>query len=234
MMLSQPKTMGVFVLATAVAFAGGWMQRDAFGLLTAGPAIQDKEGTERQGIPEVPDAERTASAPARVVDGPEPIVTVNGRPLDSGSNLAATETAAVEPKPASTVAPAREAEPAAVAAIEPPKPMPRPEGLSLPASQAIDYGTVTASTGSAAARPGPEAGFMSYEERIALAPLTGESQPMPGRRGRDELVAVVGANGEVIWVYEEQTRGATTFPVRPVVKSGNPYGFVYDDYDFRW
>ncbi|MCD7060146.1 hypothetical protein [Pelagibacterium xiamenense] len=242
MMLSQPTTTGIFVLAAAVAFAGGWMQRDAFAWLTTGPDVQQAQEVARPGVPQVPQAERAAAAPARIVSGPGadvtetastgPIVTVNGRPLDGSSPANAPAVAAVDSNKEISAQTAQGAE--TVASVEPPKPLPRPEGLSVPSGQAVDYETVTASAGNAAVRSAPDAGFMSYEERLALAPLSGEPQPMPVHQGQDELVAVVGANGEVIWVYEEQTRGATVYPGRPVANPGNPYGFVYDDYDFRW
>lgn len=242
MMLSQPTTTGVFILAAAVAFAGGWMQRDAFDWFTASPGVQEADAA-RPVLPIVPEAERNAQAPARTVSGPGidatetastgPIVTVNGRPLGGSQNADDETGTAVADTTAEPPAEAEDAtETVETAAVEPPRPMPRPEGLIVP--QAADYEAITAAAYETAARPGPEEGFMSYEDRIALAPLAGGGQPMPRPAGQDELVAVVGPDGEVIWIYEDQAGGATGYEPRPAAKPGNPYGFVYDDYDFRW
>src|SRR5690606_7718561 len=124
--------------------------------------------------------ERAASAPGRVVDSagfpvvPEkadeavaetrPIVTVNGRPLNGSTVQPAPEAVAETPSPV-------EAEKTdageTVAVAEPPRPIPRPEGLTGPRQQAIDYDAIAAiAYGEDGAVP--ETGeFMSLQERQA-------------------------------------------------------------------
>lgn len=247
-MLFQSRMTGVFVVAAAVAFAGGWMQRDAVAWLMAEPAASHTDAA-RTAVPTVPEAERVARSPASApgADDAEaasarPIVTVNGRPLAARSEVAdETPAAPVSAVPTSKAEAEAEPEASREVALVAPQPVPRPEGLSVPKSgqkadtepqgRPIDYEAITAVANGA--RNGPDTGFMSYEERAALAPLPGRSQPMPGRAGQDELVAVVGPQGETIWVYQDQIDSVTRRTDRPVSDPGNPYGFVYDDYDFR-
>ena len=48
---------------------------------------------------------------------------------------------------------------------------------------------------------------------------------------QDELVGVVGPNGEILWVYEEQVpalNSRVTIQRRQQVPQNNPFGFVYE------
>lgn len=200
---------------------------------------------ESAGFPVVPESEseEVAAAPAR------PIVTVNGRPVDGqptpAASTPATKPAAVaeaeeetpEPQPAKEAPEAGAAKPeqqTEVAVIEPPRPIPRPEGLTVPRSQAIDYDAIAEiAYGNRGVVPETQ-GFMSLEERRALAPIPGEEPLEPYDPRREGLVAVVGPDGEPIWIYEDQVRGqaapdsGVTFQTRRV--QSHPYGFVYDEY----
>lgn len=237
----------VVLLAT---FGGAWWQQDAAEAETARIAdVQEDAAQEPEAAPE-----RTATAPARVVDSagfpavPEsepqepvgPIVTVNGRPLNGdrapqAPQPAAPETVATTP---AVQAPIEEPEPQALVA-EPPRPIPRPEGLTGPsviASTAPQRGTVIDYEAIAAAAYGPDDGteFMSFEQRRALAPLPGE----PGYAGYDPradgLVEVIGPDGVTIWVYEEQLRAPSSGVTFQTRRPADNYGFIYDEEGYRW
>jgi hypothetical protein len=45
-------------------------------------------------------------------------------------------------------------------------------------------------------------------------------------------VEVIGDNGEVIWLYEEQVRDYYQGQGSRVVAPTNEFGFVYDEYDW--
>lgn len=253
-MLSKPIASGVMLTAIIVLGGGALLQSDSV------------DDAARTAIVTGPEAapERAASAPNRVVDSagfpvvPEgeaeevaapvgPMVTVNGRPLNGDR---APSPAATTPAPTAVAAVPPVAEPQndveEVAVIEPPRPMPRPEGLSLPRAQqpqpVIDYDAIAAIAYGQDERviepplPAPGGEFMSIEQRHQLAPLTSEfpSTPSAYDPRQDGLVAVVGPDGEPIWIYEEQVRGnatsnsGVTFETRRV--QSNPFGFVYEDY----
>ncbi|WP_116653957.1 hypothetical protein [Pelagibacterium sediminicola] len=245
-MLSKPIASGIML--TAIILLGG------------GALLQQDGADEQAGVvaitPEAETApERAASAPSRVVDSagfpvvPEdaadeevaetrPIVTVNGRPLNGGTVQPAPEAVAERPLPVeaeeTNVPEASET----VAVAEPPRPIPRPEGLAGPRQQPIDYDAIAAiAHGEDGAVP--ETGkFMSLQERQALvAPQPRNGYLAPDDPRRQGLVAVVGPDGEPIWIYEEQMRAGVPgnsgarFSTRRV--QSNPYGFVYEDY-YGW
>jgi len=189
-------------------------------------------------------APQPAPAPARVVESagfpavptqsePEtatgPTVTINGRPLDSSWSPA---TDAVAEAQAGEGADATTTDVALVA----PRPIPRPEGLSLPSAApapATDYEAITAAAypqESYSPEPyrepelvgpvGVVGGFMTYEERQRLA---AGGAPGPNT---DELVQVIGPNGEVLWVYPDQ---ASQFGYRRPAPVGNvPFGILFE------
>lgn len=248
-MLNKPSVSGAMILALIVAFGSGWFQRDAISRIGGGEAhnveVAEIDSAVEEDVEDVvEEPERTATAPSRVVDSAGfpvvpgepreevrtgPIVTINGRPL--GSDEPAVADAAADPvEPA---VPGTDAE-QTVAVVEPPRPIPRPEGLTLPQQgQTVDHNAVTASV----ARPASgisvsSEGFMSREEREALAPMPGQPVRPAGASG--ELVAIVGNNGQVIWVHADQAGPAGRVAPMPSAPVGNQYGFVYDDYDYRW
>lgn len=244
MMLSRPIASGVMLVAIAGLFGAALLQPDPHAqddaVQTAIPATQNvpaqQSAPERQaaapdrvvdsaGFPVVPEGERTAAA------APGPIVTVNGRPLneDRAAQPAQPATTA-STTPRTDAVPATQPEQSAAIA-EPPRPIPRPEGLVAPAQPAIDYDAVAA----AASAPWDDGEFMSYEQRRALAPVAGETGYGAQDPRQDGLVAIVGPSGQTIWVYEDQLRAnesRVTIQSRQV--QTNPYGFVYDDADYRW
>lgn len=251
-MLSKPSVSGAMILALIVAFGSGWFQRDAISRIGSDEAhsidvaetgnVAEEDVVEEDAPEEV---ERTATAPSRVVDSagfpvvPDepreavrtgPIVTVNGRPLGSDEPAVARAT---ENTTSPATLPSTEAE-QTVAVVEPPRPIPRPEGLTLPRQeQAVDQNAVTASVARPASGVSVSSnGFMSREEREALAPMPGE--PVRPVNGSGELVAIVGNNGQVIWVHADQVGPAGRVAPMPSAPVGNRYGFVYDDYDYRW
>lgn len=201
-------------------------------------------------------AERAAGAPNRVVDTagfpvvPErpaeeelttgPVVTVNGRPLGASGTNATTaaddeaETPAPTPR-TQDQAPRDSAPDVQVAVTEPPRPLPRPEGLSAaPRSDAIDYDAIAAAAGGQTSTgvlqpPAQQQSVITLPQQqqpVITTPLPQQSAtvvpqqpammtppaPVPGADGllrdpnRDELVGVVGPSGQIIWVYEEQLR----------------------------
>lgn len=205
--------------------------------------------------------ERAATAPARVVDSAGfpvtegPIVTVNGRPLGSdepyGPQPLQTASSAGTGTGTGTEAETTPAETETAAVEMPPIPVPRPADLPEPprtasvsdgqqdgvrAGQRIDYEAITAA---AHGQSRSSVEFMSREDRERLAPIPNEpgyaAAPASSYDPRtDGLVEVVTANGDVIWVYQDQVdrRGAEL--VGPVNRGSNPLGFVYDSFDYRW
>lgn len=244
-MLSKPIASGIMLTAIILLGGGALLQQDGADDQAGAVAITPEAETA---------PERAASAPSRVVDSagfpavPEkadadvaetrPIVTVNGRPLDGSAAQPAPEAVAETPSPADAQeADAPEAS-ETVAVVEPPRPIPRPEGLTGPRQQAIDYDAIAAiAYGEDGAVP--ETGeFMSLQERQALvAPQPRDDYLAPDDPRREGLVAVVGPDGEPIWIYEEQMRAGVpgnsgaTFSTRRV--QSNPFGFVYEDY-YGW
>ena len=205
---------------------------------TEAPAVENAE-------PEPEEVtERTATAPNRVVESagfpvvPQaerdrgqaetagPVVTVNGRPL--GTDGAETEVAQEPAEVPAETAPAADtgldATETQVAVIEPPLPRPRPADLPT-AEPSLDYDAI------AGAAYGDRAADIAVpQERRELEPMPGVSEFAGNYDPReDELVGVVGPNGEVIWVYEEQVQGMNNSRVsvqRP--QPVNPFGFVYE------
>lgn len=207
------------------------------------------------GFPVVPESETQET-----VEPTGPMVTVNGRPLNGDRSTTSVQTqpapeaVATTPAVKAPEAPTQAQE--TVAINEPPRPIPRPEGLSVPRVQqpqsqpAIDYDAIAAiaygqdETVIEPPMVGNSGEFMSLEQRRQLAPLTGEvpypPASVPDRApydpSQDGLVAVVGPDGEPIWIYEDQVRGnattnsGVTFQTRRV--QSNPFGFVYED--FGW
>lgn len=252
-MLSKPIASGVMLTAIVLLGGGALLQSDSAGDAARTAVVAPEPVTDAA-------PERAASAPNRVVDSagfpvvpeaePEvaaapagPTVTVNGRPVNGERTPAQPKPEAVAATPpASTPAPAApQASEQEVAVVAPPRPIPRPEGLSVPRpQQAIDYDAIAAiayGQDETYVQPGtvPETGeFMPVEQRRALAPLADEGPYAPYDPRREGLVAVVGPDGEPIWIYEEQVRGnattnsGVTFQTRRV--QSHPYGFVYDDY----
>jgi hypothetical protein len=260
-MLNRPIASGLMLAAVVTAFGGTlWQQTGA----QAGVEIQRADvdtgaSSATRTVPTIQWPERTATAPARVVDSagfpvvptqeaePEPevadtpIVTINGRPLGSSPSAApaASERTEVATRTPAAQEPTRERTVEEVVASLPslvaPRPIPRPEGLQLPPRQAaqpsqpvpVDYGTVTAST----SRSNPD--YLTFEERQRLAPIPNVPTPAPAPSPREDgLVEVIGDNGEVIWLYEEQVRDYYQGQGSRVVAPTNEFGFVYDEYDW--
>lgn len=250
-MLSKPIASGIMLTAIIVLGGGALLQQDSAGDQARMAAVAPEPDT--QAAPE-----RSASVPSRVVDSAgfpvvpdgeadaevaatRPVVTINGRPINGASGIgpvqAAPEAVAETPAPVADEADVPEAGQVA-AVIEPPHPIPRPEGLTGPRQQAIDYEAIAA-IAYGEDRAVPDTGeFMSFEERHALTvPPTQEQYLAPDDPRRQGLVAVVGPNGEPIWIYEEQVRAGAatnsgvTFSTRRV--QSNPFGFVYDDF-YGW
>lgn len=196
-------------------------------------------------------AERTATAPNRVVESagfpvvPQaerdrgqaetagPVVTVNGRPLGSsaapegGTATAATSTERTEPEAPE----ASEPEETQVAVIPPPLPQPRPANLPVrEAEPAMDYDAI------AEAAYGQQSGVLtpptppSQPQTQALAPMQGVNQFSGSGRNpdQDELVGVVGPNGEMLWVYEDQVQSMNSRVTIQRPQQFNPFGFVYE------
>lgn len=252
-MLSKPIASGMMLTALILVGGGALLQSDSGGEVARTAVV----------LPEAEDEaapEQAASAPSRVVDSagfpvvpnaevaaaPKPTVTVNGRPINGESTAAPAEPkpeAVAATPPASTPAPAapeaREQE--EVAVIVPPRPIPRPEGLSVPRQEpAIDYDALAAiayGQDEAIVPPAPVPGageWLPNAQPEAYGPVIEDTPYEPYDPRREGLVAVVGPDGEPIWIYEEQMRGNSmpnsdvTFETRRV--QSHPYGFVYDDY----
>lgn len=255
-MLSRPIASGA-MLAVLLGAMGGAIFQQGDLLAEAGVAdieiadVSTPEPAEAEApAPETPSP---ATAPGRVVDSagfpvvpevPEdeeeaapagPVVTVNGRPLGgSATPTPPASTPAAPPRQTPATPEAEDAAPEAgdtqVAVVPPPTPQPRPEGLEVrPNERVVDYEAIAE-----AAYGTPSGEFMSREERSSLAPLPGGNQTGAVYDPRqDELVGIVGPNGEVIWVYEDQVRSPNsrvTFQgwQQNAPPSNNPFGFVYD------
>jgi len=231
------------VLLTIFGLSGIVLVQDLAGAPAPDAAIVEPETAEP--------VSRPASTPARVVESAgfpavpaeaeqqpasAPTVTINGQPLESSWSPATSAVAEAE-----TTVPDTRSD----VALVPPRPIPRPEGLSLPATQpaqATDYEAITAAAYPQQPQPSPYLqvpqptpsppasqlvgpvgvvdGFLTYEERQRLA-AGGAAGP-----NTDELVQVTGPNGETLWVYPDQ---ATQFgygrQARPLV---SPFGIFYD------
>ena len=195
------------------------------------------------GLPYVSPAERDMAV------NPSPVVTVNGRPLGApdaeGASPRPVETASVpvadqertvrvDPSPL----PAIETQ---TAAIEPPLPQPRPQDMPVrEAEPFIDYDAI-ANAAYEAERANPPAGQpqsgITFEQRQALAPIPNEGfEDSNGYDPRqDQLVGVVGPNGEVIWIHEDQVRNTNQSRVNVQrTQRENPFGFVYDELNMGW
>jgi hypothetical protein len=124
---------------------------------------------------------------------------------------------------------------ATAAIAEPPLPRPRPEGLTGPGRpETIDYNAIAAIAYGDDRAEAEGSEFMSLEQRQRLAPIPNEEPLSRFDPRREGLVAVVGPDGEPIWIYEDQMRGrdatnsGVTFQTRRV--QSNPFGFVYDEF----
>lgn len=239
MMLSRPIASGAMLVLLIGAVGGAAWQGG--GAPEAGvaeiseplPEVSQAEATEPE--------EREATAPNRVVEsagfpvvsqaerdlaGSGPIVTVNGRPLDSAPTTAEPEAEGEDEameEQAPSVPDETEPEETQIAIAEPPLPRPRPEGLAVQSADSeLDYDAI------AEAAYGAREPQFSPQERQALEPMPGVSEFTPNRANQDELVGVVGPNGEVIWVYEEQVPSMNSRVTIQRQQPVNPFGFVYD------
>lgn len=237
MMLSKPIASGA-MLVLLIGAAGGAVLQGG-GVPEAGiaevsetaesepaqPAVAPDRVVESAGFPIVSQAERDKA-------NDRPIVTVNGRPLDSAPAAAATETVPeiesepVTPAPA-VVEDAVPPEETQIAVIEPPLPRPRPESLAVRSVETgLDYDAIAD-----AAYGGRDSEFMTPQQRQTLESMPGVAgfEPNGGYAPRqDELVGVVGPNGEVIWVYEEQVPTMNSRVTIQRQQTVNPFGFLYD------
>ena len=234
MMLSKPIASGA-MLVLLIGAAGGAILQGG-GVPDAGvadisetaeseppqPAVAPDRVVESAGFPVVSQAERNKATD-------RPIVTVNGRPLDSAPAVTATETVPEtesEPTPVVTED-AVQPEETQVAIIEPPLPRPRPDGLAARGVETgLDYDAIAD-----AAYGGRDSEFMTPQQRQTLEPMPGVSgfEPNGGYAPpQDELVGVVGPNGEVIWVYEEQVPNMNSRVTIQRQQTVNPFGFLYD------
>jgi len=246
MMLSRPLASGAMLVLIIGAVGGAALQHEpgaGFVAAPEGPTENaDREVTaadrivESAGFPVVPQAERDRAGEA--THGP--MVTVNGRPLGE-DRPAVDRTVASTPAEAQTTsdpAPQTETSAAEMAAIEPPRPLPRPEGLGVSQQETtgIDYDAIARAAGAPNRNSQVSApGFLVPPDTQTLAPLTGPDSGYDPRIGssseQDELVGVVGPNGEILWVYEEQVpalNSRVTIQRRQQVPQNNPFGFVYE------
>ncbi len=245
MMLSRPVASGAMLVLLMGAVGAAALQQEPGAGFVAVPEAP-AENTERDataadrvvesaGFPVVPQAERDRAGEA--THGP--MVTVNGRPL-SEDRPVADRTVATNPadEPAAP-APQTEATAAETAAIEPPRPLPRPEGLGVPRQQettGIDYDAIARAAGASGQSSQVLApGFLTPPNTRTLAPLDGPDGGYDPRIGgtpeQDELVGVVGPNGEILWVYEEQVPTLNSRVIidrRQQAPQTNPFGFVYE------
>lgn len=242
MMFSRPIVSGaMLVLLIAVVGGAAWQGRDEI----PDARIADVADPAPASAYEV--VEQPATAPERVVDAagfpavaatqdaenetqePSPIVTINGRPL--GAEEASESTIPAPDKldeaiPDNGIAQSEVKTEVAVAA--PPLPKPRPEGLAVrTAAPAIDYDAI------AEAAYGGETGdyLIAPPEPDVLAPMAGvyDYDRTEGAVPHDdELVGVVGPNGEVIWVYEEQVPALNSRVTVQRQQPANPFGFIYE------
>lgn len=226
MMLSRPIASGA-MLVLLIGAAGGaiWQGGETPEAGVAGisaaedadepqeqPATAPDRVIESAGFPIVSQAERDKASE-------RPIVTVNGRPLGSApvADPVPEVEAPVEAEPVETQ----------VAVVEPPLPRPRPEGLAVRSVETgFDYNAIAE-----AAYGERDSEFMTPQERRTL-------EPMPGVAGfdsaggydprQDELVGVVGPNGEVIWVYEDQVPAMNSRVTIQRQQQVNPFGFIFE------
>ncbi|WP_127142928.1 hypothetical protein [Pelagibacterium montanilacus] len=220
------------------------------------PEVEQEVAEVHVPAPEPEPVEREATAPSRVVDAAGfpvadgPIVTVNGRPLGSDNTEPAAPPAVADATPVQRPQAPAPAESATEVAAIPPLPLPRPaDAPSRPVQTAsvaeprqvetrTDYEAITAAAHGQSS--GSSVEFMSREQRERLAPLTAEpgyaSNSSPDFDPRAEgLVEVVTANGDTIWVYEDQVDRGSAQLVGPVNDGGSaPLGFIYDTFDYRW
>jgi hypothetical protein len=247
MMLSRPVASGAMLVLLMGAVGAAALQQEPgagfIGVPDAPVENADREATaadrvvESAGFPVVPQAERDRAGEA--THGP--IVTVNGRPLGE-DGPAVDRTVAVTPAEAPTAtAPLPQAETSAAetAAIEPPRPLPRPDGLAVPQQQdatGIDYDAIARAAGVSRQNSQMSVpGVLTPPDTQTLAPLAGPDSGYDPRIGgtsdQDELVGVVGPNGEILWVYEEQVptlNSRVTIQRQQQVPQTNPFGFVYE------
>ena len=247
MMLSKPVASGAMLVLMMGAVGAAAFQQEPGASFVAAPGAPgetaDRAATaadrvvESAGFPVVPPAERDRAGEA--THGP--MVTVNGRPLGEDPAPASQTVASTPTEGPASEAPVAQAEASAgqTAAIEPPRPLPRPEGLAVPQEQeptGIDYDSIArAASASSQNSQVTGAGFLAPPDTQTLAPLTGPDggyDPRTGGTpGQDELVGVVGPNGEILWVYQEQVptlNSRVTIERRQQVPQTNPFGFVYE------
>lgn len=259
MTLSRPIASGTMLVLLVAAVGGAAVQQGnetpEAGVVEISdatpPATQNEDASDAVETEAVDAVERTAAAPNRVVESagfpvvPQaerdrgqtetagPVVTVNGRPLGAPDEEteAAQEESAQEPadQPIETTTPAADADAdeTQVAAVEPPLPRPRPADLPT-AEPALDYDAIA----DAAFEDGGRDTVVPQEPE-GLEPMPGVSEFAGNYDPReDELVGVVGPNGEVIWVYEEQVQGMNGRSNSRVSvqrqQPANPFGFIYE------
>lgn len=199
---------------------------------TARPATAPDRVADSAGFPSVSQAERDRGQ----VETAGPVVTVNGRPLGGEEEAVDdTQVAAIPAVPETRPAPIAEPEPVdtQVAVIEPPLPKPRPANLGVQTAPTpttgLDYNAIAG-----AAFGQSQDQIIRLPEREGLAPMPGVSE-FEARTNyepnQDELVGVVGPNGEVVWVYEEQVpniNSRVTVQRQQPQPLGNPFGFIYE------
>lgn len=243
MMFSRSIASGaMLVLIITIVGGAAWQDRNE----VPDARIAEVAMPEPETVDESPEAaERPVSAPERVVDAagfpaivvaedkeaeteePSPIVTVNGRPL--GSEPVAAEPTTNKPSDATSGVGITESDRKTdVAVVAPPLPKPRPEGLAVrPPAPAIDYNAIAE-----AAYGGDTEDYLQVPpQQDVLAPMSGvyDFDRAEGNIPHDdELVGVVGPNGEVIWVYQEQVPTLNSRVTVQRSQPANPFGFVYD------
>ncbi len=242
-MLGKPIASGI-MLALLVAVGGGALWQEAARApepqtaSTVQPSeeakpVEPQPATAPERIVEsagFPITEETTEDESGVTNGP--IVTVNGRPLGSPPPRPSTTQTATEPadEPEPDTTPAEpETRMAAV-------PLPQARPADLPVRPAIepDYEEVAETTPQqtqTSSSSGTSGEFMSQSERENLAPMPADPNydTSGGYDPRDDgLVGVVGPNGEVIWVYEDQVPQNNSRVTFQNQASSNPFGFLYD------
>lgn len=191
----------------------------------AAPATPPARVVESAGFPVVPDAEQEEDAPA-----PSPVVTVNGRPVGTPGTPGSTRAAVAARPDAATPSTGPNGGASEVAVIEPPRPIPRPQGLeSAPQETDLDYAAIAN-----VARGEPARDLFPLEPpRPIGAPQVDERYPNAENGvvrdpSRDDLVGVVGPSGQIIWVYEEQLRSNNSQVTFEAPQPVNPFGFVFE------
>lgn len=264
MMLSRPIASGAMLVLLIGAVGGAAWQGG--GTPEAGvaeisepvPEVSEAEAVEpveqvAEPVEETPEPEeQEAIAPSRVVESAGfpvvsqaerdradegPIVTVNGRPLDSAPTTAEPEADAEDEavdERSPSVTEGEEPEESQVAIAEPPLPRPRPEGLTVRSAETeaaqgaetgLDYDAIA---DAAYGARDPQFSTPSGPQTLEPMPGISDFDPNAGRSNQDELVGVVGPNGEVIWVYEEQVPSMNSRVTVQRQQPVNPFGFVYD------